>query len=443
MKVQDNYIQCNEVTTPYGGPANIGIEYDIHNSNVGDPYVNTSILITQNCIYNASVAMIFDNTNFHALIWDIPVVQNNFLYDYSQDGMVILSFTGNIGSGCGVPQAGGNTFMTSIATAIDVFCTPLGLGLQGNWKGPYCLNCPLIIVGSAGNNPCPDPTPSWTSCQFGGNRIDSSQQSVATDPEHYILQHFPITQNGTDFVLNSNFMEAVNAAVDKYDFVVTLMSLLGNNSNNDELNKLCQAVKNNGLFDSHKQLWVDYQYMLITKNLKSAYSLIKTITPQSTDEGEMISIEEIRLPYSWNGLSVTSMPDVDRKTLRDIYNNKSVYRIYARQLLQMAGGEPVYTDDYEIMSNIPSQPVLPWANLKNDIMVYPNPTSGELTIYYSVKNNDGALRLTDLTGRIIKEYPIGNNGTLTIDISEMAQGAYFLWLYSNDLFVKSIKVIKD
>lgn len=79
-------------------------------------------------------------------------------------------------------------------------------------------------------------------------------------------------------------------------------------------------------------------------------------------------------------------------------------------------------------------------SIQNDIVVYPNPTDGELII--ETPNADGSIiELFDLTGKSIFKTKI--NSTLSvIDIRNVEAGLYFLILTSKDRVMKQ-KIIKN
>ena len=82
-------------------------------------------------------------------------------------------------------------------------------------------------------------------------------------------------------------------------------------------------------------------------------------------------------------------------------------------------------------------------NVDNDeIMIYPNPVSDKLYVYY--KNKDIlSIKITDITGRIIK----GNNITsgisvFEIDLSNLTSGVYFIEIDTENSKIISKFVVK-
>ncbi len=64
-------------------------------------------------------------------------------------------------------------------------------------------------------------------------------------------------------------------------------------------------------------------------------------------------------------------------------------------------------------------------NVKN-IVAYPNPGTGEITIDFSNCNNPYLLTVVDLTGNVIVSQEISENHSITTDFSELNQGLYLI-----------------
>ena len=67
-------------------------------------------------------------------------------------------------------------------------------------------------------------------------------------------------------------------------------------------------------------------------------------------------------------------------------------------------------------------------------LVYPSPTSGNLTLQFSALNNDSQLLIIDARGRLVRKLSIPKNTeSLPLDISALAVGEYFLQLENSGL----------
>ena len=75
-------------------------------------------------------------------------------------------------------------------------------------------------------------------------------------------------------------------------------------------------------------------------------------------------------------------------------------------------------------------------------LVYPSPTSGNLTLQFSALNNDSQLLIIDARGRLVRKITIPKNTeSLPLDISALAAGEYFLQV-ENDVLKEKRKITK-
>ncbi len=75
---------------------------------------------------------------------------------------------------------------------------------------------------------------------------------------------------------------------------------------------------------------------------------------------------------------------------------------------------------------------------------FPNPASSFVKINYKFPsiNDNGELRIMDLTGKTVITYPLeGSNNTLRINVSDLTRGLYFCTIYYKGQLIKSNKLI--
>ncbi len=65
--------------------------------------------------------------------------------------------------------------------------------------------------------------------------------------------------------------------------------------------------------------------------------------------------------------------------------------------------------------------------------IYPNPANETVTIEINQDTEFEAVQLTDLTGRIVKEWNWKNTTTMTLDISEIPSGYFILRMKSKQM----------
>jgi hypothetical protein len=83
-------------------------------------------------------------------------------------------------------------------------------------------------------------------------------------------------------------------------------------------------------------------------------------------------------------------------------------------------------------------------NKLTDISLYPNPTSGNFTLSYHLKNNlQASFKLIDITGRIVNsEKLIVNSEYQTIDVSYLDNGVYYWQVISDKCIEGNGKLVE-
>jgi hypothetical protein len=90
-------------------------------------------------------------------------------------------------------------------------------------------------------------------------------------------------------------------------------------------------------------------------------------------------------------------------------------------------------DSVTVFVTIPQDTVMP-PPTSFSWLVYPSPTSGNLTLQFSALNNDSQLLIIDSRGRLVRKISIPKNTeSFPLDISALAAGEYFLQVENSDL----------
>jgi hypothetical protein len=80
-----------------------------------------------------------------------------------------------------------------------------------------------------------------------------------------------------------------------------------------------------------------------------------------------------------------------------------------------------------------------------NIKIYPNPFNNQITIDYSLDQNEkGVVNIFDLLGRLIQNIDLNPaTNRVTIKVNNIANGVYFYKFIINERVVESGKLIKD
>jgi len=81
-------------------------------------------------------------------------------------------------------------------------------------------------------------------------------------------------------------------------------------------------------------------------------------------------------------------------------------------------------------------------NLFGNFEVYPNPTSGDLTITTNQIMTNATLKLVSLTGQVLQQENNLTGSTFNMNVSEQAAGVYFVEIHENGI-VQRVKLVKN
>jgi len=118
--------------------------------------------------------------------------------------------------------------------------------------------------------------------------------------------------------------------------------------------------------------------------------------------------------------------------------------IIARNLLAAKGDQSIYDDNFlcntERQASFTNHSIQP---IRNQILVYPNPSTGKFLLAFEVLEDDEVIKfeVTDLTGKIVHESLLNTN-ILNLDLSHLNSGVYLLNVSSNLKSFERIKLIK-
>ena len=78
----------------------------------------------------------------------------------------------------------------------------------------------------------------------------------------------------------------------------------------------------------------------------------------------------------------------------------------------------------------------------SSIVVYPNPTSGMVTITLGSMSKSVEVTVTELNGKLVKSEKYSNSKNVRMDISNLSDGMYFVTVKA-DNELKQVKIVKN
>ncbi len=264
--------------------------------------------------------------------------------------------------------------------------------------------------------------------------IDQPENQIQTCPNDYLF--FTITGND----------------IDSYQWQVSedeggTWSILSNNTT-------YEGTTGYNLFVIADISLSDYQYScIITNENGSLTSNAATLsfdtelpTVTCVEDKERTVLENTQT-YTITGYEFDLAQSYDNCSLASVVNNINGLQTLAGAELPIGLNTIIWTVT-DVMGNesVCSFDVLvnDFVNIENlpksDIVIYPNPTTGKLTINNS-KSIINNVVIIDITGKTIKQLPVNSN-QLTIDISSYPNGIYFIKLQNNE-GIETRKIIKQ
>ncbi len=79
--------------------------------------------------------------------------------------------------------------------------------------------------------------------------------------------------------------------------------------------------------------------------------------------------------------------------------------------------------------------------VNDEVKVYPNPTAGQVTFEYSLKENNAQIVITDLMGKVVSSVKINGDNKTKIDLSKFPKGIYLYKVIGQSKVISSDKII--
>lgn len=435
-------VNANQINVGSYNSNTIGIRYLVTAGNVG----SSTVVIADNCVRNTFTGIQVETRVANV----IPVIRNNYLYNYQGHGLWNISFTGSVGSCANYPaEAGRNSFISNylapFGTALDVRSDNATLLVQGN-SANLVTNFPNVLVNTSCN------TTSNTACgnQIGNNEDGGRGAGLLTQMlmfQQIIEETYPMTLNFDEYVLSANYMADVEAvtAENRMDYVLSMIDILSENGNTAEMDALYAAVNNSTALTTNELAWVSYHYNVLVGNYIAAGNSLVAYQAQTADQADLKSIETIRTQLLIDGRTGLQLTASEITILKGIDDARRVNAAIARDLVHAGISNHDYF--FESMKVEPVDNSIVDATELNDnfVNVYPNPANGEITIQYNATEaaENVSIRIIDVLGQVIYQTPVTfTNGEVKLNMNNYANGAYIITIMGENDVLAHTKLIK-
>ena len=434
-------IACNDIDLRNDNTESINI-------GIGLYYLATNCQIYSNCIFNTQTGIYLQY--YPPATWpvtyNIPSINNNYIYNYTECGIYDNCYTGFIG-GPGFP--GTNTLYSNrIGPPNDITCFPTSplqnnLTATDNWLSVVSGN--VTVNGTAGlGNGLGTDIYSNASCANQTYQQPSQPTLTFLTCDNMKLMIIPIIPGGTDYNLAPDYQNVISLIEgDRYEFILGIQNALLSNTDKTLATDFNNSLNQSNWITSQEKLWVNYYYFLDLNNYDQAFQSLSAIHPADIDEEDLWNIEMINMKWLLGQYPNNILADADLTILSDVAINKRIYSNYAIALLSN------FDDSYSLINPLE---LLPTYDLSikgfrldnNHIGVYPNPAKDILTLIIPTRQKV-KVKLEDITGRNLKTLEFfGEAIEQTINISELSNGLYFVVVTDeNNHYIQRTKFVKQ
>jgi hypothetical protein len=409
-----NFITCNTISMKdFNGTTGIHVDqFTSHDE------------ISSNCILDCATSMVVNGGG------TLPLIRNNYLYNYTTVGIDVLGHTGNIGVAPLDP--GMNTLYSNDNLAVDVQSLPWNITIADNF-GMFNISWATVTITSG------NPYHSTASC---GHQIFASPSQGNLNPDYHCDHKTNVgtgvVENGDRFALAPDYLEQLFQAENKFNFIRLVIGTF-DDLNESELEAMIETTE----LSANDVYRLKYHFYFSKSNLEVAKIFLNTFTPENEVESNFKRLNVLTIDVIENGF-ITVTED-DKEFLSRLIENNSVHGNYAVHLLNNL--DPYQDYIFEMpgaFASIKSEDVKRVQENQPYLNVYPNPTTSLINVELVSGTLGDEIQLISMTGQVIEEFTVNIvAGKTVLDLSEFDNGVYFIVLKNSDTgIIQKERIVK-
>jgi PKD repeat protein len=383
-----------------------------------DWYGDGSSNIYSNCIFNM-------NTSIYLIANEglpMPVIANNYLYNYKDNGVYNDGYSGNIGFPGGATAAGRNTFMSN----------------NGNTGGTFDINS-TVLINEAGNfgilltnnvNSL-TPTDRYYSTSDCGHQIQSSYPKNQLDKYNtcdiYNLYKWVKKDDNGKYVMiapaQSLSAEYISQAIKEHKTEVVGQIAASMMVSATDAKRTADAVLASEM-DKNVAAKIIVNTCLFMDNAQMASSYLASSQLASID-ADLRQVLTVAVELQNNPELTASQA----QSLTVIDNANVRYSPIARDIIQAKNGEHDYKF-YKMGEPTFEKPNNVLERVENSLTVYPVPTKDQVFLKHSV--NDAkvqGIKIISALGAQVEDFTYTvQSGEIELNVSTLAAGVYTIIL---------------
>ena len=374
--------------------------------------MSPSSVVTNNCITDCYTSM--DFRSFSSGNNPLPLIRNNFLYNYNYVGINVWGHSGNIGA---VNDPGMNTLYSNDNSSVDINSTT-NITVADNF-GMFNISWPLVQITS--NNPYH----STASCAHQiFNMPSQGNLNINYTCDHFSNLLNPLKGSNGEYTLMENYEDLLLDSPYQFNMANLILSSI-DEPDMDLVNDIFGLTE---LTENEKAL-IAFNFHYGNGNLEEARYNLMMFIPSDSDEADYKMLRLLDLDVRDQGWDVLTDADIHQlETIMD----KETYN--SNRAVSILNNTSTYRDYYEETIDLPevekSSQVKHIGENESYLNIYPNPASN--TVFVELINNTAAaskLELFDVSGKLVTEYSLSLvAGGIELDIQNLSEGFYFLTL---------------
>jgi len=426
-------VSCNTINMMFNGTTfNVGYVY------LQTVAGNLQNEVRSNCISESYFSMLY----FGIPNTMLPQVENNYLFNYTNFGIYIQGFNGNIGNALApYTEAGRNTFNSNniMNGAVDIFSVNTPVLATGNFGISTVSNNVTVI----GNN-------LYNSTATCGNQLGtvSAQLTPEEECDNFIkiFTNLVVEDNNT-VRLADNFAANLAMYPKEEDLPVLINSLYllhRYGKTNDAL-----TFKNTAQTElpNTSATWINYYYAQLTADQASAMAALQNIVPTTPQEQDRHFLEAMRYSVSLSNTAQFEFSADQLSTLETMSASGSHFAESANNLLRfglldrnlrfdpLTTTEPVEVD-FSMLKELEEE---------SNMQVFPNPSNGQVNIAYQIEDMGAAnVVVYSITGQLLHTQALQYaQNEISMELGTLPAGIYLVSIQNDGIVVAQQRIVKE
>ncbi|MCF8368640.1 MAG: PKD domain-containing protein [Bacteroidales bacterium] len=388
--------------------------------------LSTPSIVSNNCITDCYTCM-----DFRAFTSNmpLPLIRNNFLYNYNHVGIHVQGHSGDIGTNA---DPGLNTLYSNDNSAVDINSTS-SITVADNF-GMFNISWPQVQITS--NNPYH----STASCAHQiFNMPSQGNLNISYTCDHYAELLDPLKNYFNNFGLAENYQEMLKSSDQQFQMANLILSTF-EGADEGLLNEIISVTN----LTANEVAVLKYNFYFAHADFDQARFNLMLFTPANNDEADYQLILSLNLDVVENGWDNLSFENIMQlEMIRNKAGNNS------NAAVMLLNNTSTYRDYFEEKIDLPevvkSEQIKHIGENESYLNIYPNPATN-IAFIELIHNAgiEGNLQVHDVSGKRISDIPTTLvAGGLEMDISKLKQGFYFISLTdANSGFIQIGKLVK-